>query len=199
MESSLLNIFLTNYILFEQFEVGQKWDAYGVLMIILVDLVVVAQVFYQFKLVNRQYLERGQIRTTQRFFGRYINDLYYTEIVEGRVRESRVVERLKMNYHLVGLGKKFVLFLVLVVGKERLGGQMGAIYGVLGGQLVLGVWLRPFKVRGLSYLRCLSDAVSIIYFMLIHLSDYAITSISKSVEESSGEPSQEVLSEAAET
>ena len=131
IETSLLNVLITNYILFSSAEISKAWDFYGLLMLLFVDLVIMVSTYYQLRVMNSQET-KSNLRNAQRFFGRLIQDQKYEEIVQSRSRYRSAYRFLMLNYHFLGLIKKLLLFLVLVAVKERFLIQIYLVYGILG-------------------------------------------------------------------
>ena len=62
--------------------------------------------------------------------------------------------------------------------------QMYLIYSILGGWLLLGTILRPFKTGQLNFLRSLSDLTLLVYFISIHLNDNLLRNLDPDLTES---------------
>ena len=77
------------------------------------------------------------------------------------------------NYHLLGLSKKFLVALLLYsVRSENIDYLLAGLHAVFTLQLVAGLWLKPFILSSINYLRSLSDFLILGQFIVIQVIDH---------------------------
>ena len=169
-------------------------------MILLIDLIFFALTYFQIYYLNRPITDRDDLLIVFKLFGRQIFDQKYESDEYFRIEKTlsdRILRFVRLNYHLMGLIKKILLFLVLVGLGERFETQIYLVYTILGVFLVMGGVLRTFKTRSLNYLKLLSDATQVGIFVVIHLCDEIVRSLEKKDEEELKSMSDEELEEIA--
>ena len=162
LEASLLNIFISNYILFKNFQILLPWEISGFFMLLGVDFLIIILIYSQFRFTNMDFIRRDQYKLVKKFFFFHISDQNYDKFTEEQ-------NFLKKNYNLWGFLKKLVLFIVLVALSEHVESQLYLVEITLGLQLLLSISLRTYKTVTLNIIRILSDLSQTGYFVVLHI------------------------------
>ena len=170
IESSLLTILVTNFVILSELRISKQWDIYGLLTILLLDAIIIYSTSRQLQMMNQQIRSPRELKNIEMLFRRYISDIDYDRWVKD-LTQNRLARYLRINFHFFGFLKKVLLFVILVGIKEQFQTQIVLIYIIMGTYFLMGVLLRPFKNALINFLRSLSDFTLIFYFIFIHLCD----------------------------
>ena len=103
---------ISNYLFWTDPSLRGRWDGGGFLLLALTNLTLMAVLFLQLRLLNQRYYSSQSLQLTLKLFESQLEDQRYKGLVCER---GGVSSFLAMNYHFIGLVKKFLIFLVLVV------------------------------------------------------------------------------------